>query len=40
VLFATGVTLLLVPALYLFGEQVSARLLRRRLSLSDAIDGV
>jgi multidrug efflux pump subunit AcrB len=40
VLFATGVTLLLVPCLYLFGEQVSARLLRRRLSLSDAIDGV
>jgi multidrug efflux pump subunit AcrB len=40
VLFATGVTLLLVPSLYLFGEQVSARLLRRRLSLSDAIDGV
>jgi len=40
VLFATGVTLLLVPCLYLFGEQVSARLLRRRLSLPDAIDGV
>ncbi|MBN7798281.1 efflux RND transporter permease subunit [Parahaliea mediterranea] len=29
VLFATGITLLLVPCLYLMGEQVSARLLRR-----------
>ena len=30
VLFATGVTLLLVPCLYLLGEQVSAHLLHRR----------
>ena len=40
VLFATGVTLLLVPSLYLFGEQVSSHLLHRRLSVPDAIDGV
>jgi len=40
VLFATGVTLLLVPSLYLIGEQISAHLLHRRQSLSDAIDGV
>jgi multidrug efflux pump subunit AcrB len=30
VLFATGVTLILVPALYLFGEQFQDRFLRRR----------
>jgi len=40
VLFATGVTLLLVPSLYLLGEQVSAHVLHRRQSLPDAIDGV
>ena len=40
VLFATGVTLLLVPCLYLLGEQVSTHLLQRRQSLPDAIDAV
>ena len=40
VLFATGVTLLLVPCLYLFGEQVAPHVLHRRQSLADAIDGV
>jgi multidrug efflux pump subunit AcrB len=40
VLFATGVTLLLVPSLYLLGGQVSAYFLRRRQSLADVIDGV
>lgn len=40
VLFATGVTLLLVPSLYLLGEQVSAHVFHRRQSLPDAIDGV
>lgn len=40
VLFATGVTLLLVPCLYLLGEQISAHILHRRQSLPDAIDGV
>jgi len=40
VLFATGVTLLLVPCLYLLGEQLSAHVLHRRQSLPDAIDGV
>ena len=40
VLFATGVTLLLVPCLYLLGEQVSAHLLRRHQSLPDIIDEV
>jgi multidrug efflux pump subunit AcrB len=40
VLFATGVTLLLVPSLYLLGEQVSAHVLHRRQSVPDAIDGV
>jgi multidrug efflux pump subunit AcrB len=40
VLFATGVTLLLVPSLYLLGEQVAAHLLHRRQSLPDSIDGV
>jgi multidrug efflux pump subunit AcrB len=40
VLFATGVTLLLVPCLYLFGGQVSAYLLRRRQSAPDVIDEV
>jgi multidrug efflux pump subunit AcrB len=39
VLFATGVTLLLVPCLYLLGEQVSAHLLHRRQPLQDVIDG-
>jgi multidrug efflux pump subunit AcrB len=38
VLFATGVTLLLVPCLYLLGEQVGARLLRRRPPLPDLVD--
>ena len=40
VLFATGVTLLLVPSLYLLGEQLATHLLHRRQSLPDAIDGV
>ena len=40
VLFATGVTLLLVPCLYLLGEQMAVHLLRREQSLPDAIDGV
>jgi multidrug efflux pump subunit AcrB len=40
VLFATGVTLLLVPCLYLLGEQVSAQLLHRRQPLQDVIDGI
>ena len=40
VLFATGVTLLLVPSLYLLGAQVSAHILHRRQSLPDVIDGV
>jgi multidrug efflux pump subunit AcrB len=40
VLFATGVTLVLVPCLYLLGEQIAAHLLHRRQSLADAIDGV
>jgi len=40
VLFATGVTLLLVPCLYLLGEQISAHVLHRRQSLTDAIDGI
>jgi multidrug efflux pump subunit AcrB len=40
VLFATGVTLLLVPCLYLLGGQVSAHLLRRRQSLQDVIEGI
>ena len=40
VLFATGVTLLLVPCLYLLGAQLSAHVLHRRQSLPDAIDGV
>ncbi len=40
VLFATGVTLLLVPCLYLLGEQVGTRILHRRQSLPDAIDGI
>jgi multidrug efflux pump subunit AcrB len=38
VLFATGVTLLLVPCLYLLGEQVSAFMLRKKQSLQDVID--
>jgi multidrug efflux pump subunit AcrB len=40
VLFATGVTLLLVPCLYLLGEQVFAHVLHRRQTLPDAIDGI
>jgi multidrug efflux pump subunit AcrB len=40
VLFATGVTLLLVPSLYLLGEQVSTHWLHRRRSLPDVIDEV
>ena len=40
VLFATGVTLLLVPSLYLLGEQLAARVLHRRQALTDAIDGI
>ena len=40
VLFATGVTLLLVPSLYLLGEQLATHLLHRRQSLPDAIDGL
>lgn len=40
VLFATGVTLLLVPCLYLLGGQVSAHLLHRRQPLQDVIDGI
>jgi multidrug efflux pump subunit AcrB len=40
VLFATGVTLLLVPCLYLLGEQVSVHVTHRRQSAEDAIDGV
>jgi multidrug efflux pump subunit AcrB len=40
VLFATGVTLLLVPCLYLLGEQVYAHVTHRRQSPEDAIDGV
>jgi multidrug efflux pump subunit AcrB len=40
VLFATGVTLVLVPCLYLLGEQLATRWLHRRQSLPDAIDGI
>ena len=40
VLFATGVTLLLVPCLYLLGEQVGAALLRRRQRFPEAVDGI
>lgn len=40
VLFATGVTLLLVPSLYLLGEQVSTHWLHRHRSLPDVIDEV
>jgi multidrug efflux pump subunit AcrB len=40
VLFATGVTLLLVPCLYLLGEQVGTQVLRRRISVTDAVDGL
>ncbi len=40
VLFATGVTLVLVPCLYLFGCQLSAHVLRRNQKLPDAIRGV
>ncbi|NQY02195.1 MAG: efflux RND transporter permease subunit [Halieaceae bacterium] len=40
VLFATGVTLLLVPCLYLLGEQVGTHVLRRRQTLTDAMDGI
>ncbi|GAB5451048.1 MAG: efflux RND transporter permease subunit [Halioglobus sp.] len=38
VLFATGVTLVLVPALYLLGEQLAARLPRRLRRAPDIID--
>ena len=40
VLFATGVTLILVPCLYLFGCQLSTHLLHRGQNLPDAIQGV
>lgn len=40
VLFATGVTLLLVPCLYLLGEQLATQVLRRREPAQDAIEGV
>lgn len=40
VLFATGVTLLLVPCLYMLGGQLSAHLLRRRESLPDVTSGM
>lgn len=40
VLFATGVTLLLVPCLYLMGEQVSAVVLRRKQAVRDLLDRV
>lgn len=40
VLLATGVTLLLVPCLYLLGAQIAAGVLRRRQSLPDVIDGL
>lgn len=40
VLLATGVTLLLVPCLYLLGAQISASVLHRRQSLPDVIDGL
>jgi multidrug efflux pump subunit AcrB len=40
VLFATGVTLLLVPCLYLLGEQLSAQLFGREPAVADAIDGL
>jgi multidrug efflux pump subunit AcrB len=36
VLFATGVTLLLVPSLYLLGEQICAYLPQRRAPLDEA----
>ncbi|MEH6584455.1 MAG: efflux RND transporter permease subunit [Halioglobus sp.] len=39
VLFATFVTLLLVPCLYLLGEQIGLVVLRRRPSVTDVIDG-
>jgi len=38
VLFATGVTLLLVPCLYLLGDQVSAFMLRQKQSLRAALE--
>ena len=40
VLFATGVTLLLVPCLYLLGAQLSTQLFHRRLAVTDVIDGL
>ena len=40
VLFATGVTLLLVPCLYLVGEQIGASVLHRRQRLQDMVDPV
>jgi multidrug efflux pump subunit AcrB len=39
VLFATGVTLLLVPCLYLLGGQVSARAVQRQQSIPNITDG-
>ena len=40
VLFATGVTLVLVPSLYLLGEQVGAKLGRGDDVIPDAIDSI
>jgi multidrug efflux pump subunit AcrB len=40
VLLATGVTLILVPCLYLLGEQVALRVFHRRQALPDVIDGL
>ena len=40
VLLATGVTLLLVPCLYLLGAQISVRVLHRQQPLPDVIDGL
>jgi multidrug efflux pump subunit AcrB len=40
VLFATGVTLVLVPCLYLMGEQVATRLLHRQQTLPDAVEAL
>jgi len=40
VLFATGVTLILVPCLYLLGEQLGTQIFHKRLSVTDAVDGL
>jgi multidrug efflux pump subunit AcrB len=40
VLFATGVTLILVPSLYLLGEQVRNRLFTRDNVAAEALDGI